>query len=810
MLPRAFLAPVFLSLLSLSVLLATGCGGAASREAKHLKKGEAYLADGNFEKARVELQNVLQIAPKDAAARFDMGVVDEKLNNPREAAQFYQGTIDIDPQHVGARTNLGRLYLLSGAPGRALELIGPALETHPDDADLLSIRAAARLQQKDLSGAQADAERAVQLSPTNANAVAVLAGIYTSTGAKDKALTLLEQSIQKIPDTVDLRLVLAQLYSQDNRVAETEALLLKLVELRPAEKAHRLRLVQYYARLGQVDAAEKTLRQAVKDLPAERDVKLALVDFLAARRSRDAAEKELKEMVAAAPTDNELKFALARFYENGRQSALAEGIYQGVIDREQTNPAGLSARNRLAGLRAQRGDVAGALKLANEVLEQSPRDDDALLMRGNIALAKQDPRSAIADLRAVLRDQPNAVGVLRILARAHLANGEPAVAEETMRHAVEANPNDPALRLDFAELLVQLGKAEQAKPMLADLVKQHPDNLAALGAQFRVSVATNDLVTAKSAAEGIVATQPKAATGYFYEGMIAETEKHNDEALRLYAKAVDTQPDALEPLQAEMRLLVASNRGDEAFKRADELATRYPAIALGPEAKGELLLGKGRPAEAQSAFNEAIARSPKWWPPYRGLASSLMAAKNPNGAIDILRKAVAVVDQPEQVRTELGSLLEATGNPDAAIKEYEAILVQNPQSDIATNNLAMLLATYKKDTVSLDRAKTLSARFAESANPSFLDTYGWVLYKRGETAASVPVLQRVVAKLPNEPIARYHLGMAQSQLGSNTEARDNLTRAVNSGAKFAGLDEAKAMLDRIAKPPASAAITPKS
>lgn len=810
MLPRAFLAPMFLGLLSLTALSATGCGGAASREAKHLKKGEAFLADGNFEKARIELQNVLQIAPKDAAARFDMGVIDEKLNNPREAAQFYQGTIDIDPQHVGARTNLGRLYLLSGAPGRALELIGPALETHPDDADLLSIRAAARLQQKDLSGAQADAERAVQLSPTNANAVAVLAGIYTSTGAKDKALTLLEQSIQKIPDTVDLRLVLAQLYSQDNRVAETEALLLKLVELRPAEKAHRLRLVQYYARLGQIDAAEKTLRQAVKDLPAERDVKLALVDFLAVRRSRDAAEKELKEMVAAAPADNELKFALARFYENGRQPALAESIYQGVIDREKTSPAGLSARNRLAALRAQRGDVAGALKLANEVLEQSPRDDDALLMRGNIALAKQDPRSAIADLRAVLRDQPNAIGVLRILARAHLANGEPAVAEETMRHAVETNPNDPALRLDFAELLVQLGKAEQAKPMLADLVKQHPDNVAALDAQFRVSVATSDLVTAKSAAEGIVATQPKAAIGYFYEGMIAETDKRPDEALRLYAKAVDTQPDALEPLQAQMRLLVASKRVDEAFKRADDLTTRYPAIALGPEAKGELLLERGSNAEAQKAFNEAIARSPKWWPPYRGLASTLVAAKNPEGAIETLRKATAVVDQPEQVQTELGSLLEATGKPDAAIKEYEAILVRNPQSDIATNNLAMLLATYKKDAVSLDRAKTLSARFAESANPSFLDTYGWVLYKRGETAASVAALQRVVAKLPDEPIARYHLGMAQSQLGSNAEARDNLTRAVNSGAKFAGLDEAKAMLDRIAKPPESAAIAPKS
>src|ERR1700730_3197972 len=170
MLPRSLLSPFPVIALGLTVLSAAGCGGAENRKAKHLEKGQTYLANGNFEKARVEFQNALQIAPKDVAARFDMGIVDEKLNNSREAAQFYQGTIDLDSQHVGARTKLARLYLFSGAPDRALDLIGPAMQTHPDDPELLTVRAAARMQQKDLAGAQADAERAVQLAPTNEDA----------------------------------------------------------------------------------------------------------------------------------------------------------------------------------------------------------------------------------------------------------------------------------------------------------------------------------------------------------------------------------------------------------------------------------------------------------------------------------------------------------------------------------------------------------------------------------------------------------------------------------------------------------------
>jgi hypothetical protein len=47
--------------------------------------------------------------------------------------------------------------------------------------------------------------------------------------------------------------------------------------------------------------------------------------------------------------------------------------------------------------------------------------------------------------------------------------------------------------------------------------------------------------------------------------------------------------------------------------------------------------------------------------------------------------------------------------------------------------------------------------------------------------------------------------MAQSHAGRNIQARDNLTRAVQSGAKFSGLDEAKATLDKLAKLPSSAA-----
>jgi tetratricopeptide (TPR) repeat protein len=791
-------------------LLVAGCGGAESRKAKHLEKGQTFLAAGNLEKARVEFRNALQIQPTDSEARYENGVVAEKLGNFREAAQFYQGALDTNADNVRARASLGRLYLLSGAAEQALGVVKPGFDKHPDDVGLLTVRAAGRIQTKDVSGGLADAERAVQLAPTNEEAVAVLAGIYKSQNQSDKAQALLEEAIKRTPSTVDLRLALAQLYDSNGRQAQVEALLLDLVHLQPNEKAHRLRLAQYYTRLEHNDEAEQVLRQGVKELPSDRDLKLGLVEFLTARRGREAAEKELNALIAADPANYDLKFVLGQFYDQGKETKKEEAVYQDVVKAAGTDGPGLVARNRLAALHIQQNDVAGAEKLIAEVLQKAPRDDDALILRGNLALAKKDPKSAIADLRSVLRDQPNSVGVMRSLARAHLANGEPALAEETMRRALEENAKDPSVRIDLAELLTTLGKPEQAKPIIDELVKQQPNNFAALETQFKVDAANKDLVAAKVAAGEMVALQPKQPLGYFYQGMIAESEKRLDDAVRFYSKALELAPEAQEPLQGLTRALVGLNRTPEALKRLDGVVSAYPASPIAANLKGELLLDLQQPVDAEVAFKAAIDRNSKLPLLYRNLSLAEYRAKDADGAIATLRAGIGKVDAPEVLEGELAGLYERLGKYDDAIQVYEAALRRAPQSDVAANNLAMLLVTYKGDQASLDRAKTLSTRFANSTNAAFLDTYGWVLYKRGESAAAVIALQSSAAKTPNSPVLLYHLGMAQAKAGQAAAARDSLTRSLQSGRQFSGMDEAKATLENLAKLASNSTPQPKS
>lgn len=799
--PCIHLSRTLLAAVSVAALVIAGCGGAESRKARHLAKGEAYLAEGNYEKARVEFRNALQIAPNDSTARYENGVAAEKLGNALEAVKFYQGAIDVDTDNVAARAALARLFVFGGAPERALETVTPALVKHPDDARLLTVRAAAKIQLKDPDAALADAERAYQLAPQDPDTIAVLAGIYKSRGDQGKARTILEAGIKAVPNTVDLRLVLAELDIGEGKIDQAEALLIELVKMKPAEKSHRLRLAQFYVHTDHVDEAERVLRAAVTALPDDHDLKIELVKFLLARRGNEAAEKELAAMIAADPKDYELKFAEAQLYVEQKQVAKAEDVYKSVI-ATGTEAAAITARDRWAALLIQNNNVPGAEKLLADVLAKSPRDNDALIMRGNLALAHKDPKGAISDLRAVLRDQPNAPGVMRSLARAHLLNGEPALAEETMRRAVDANPKDAGARLDLALLLVQLGKAEQAKPVINELVKQYPNDLNALDAQFRIAVATRDLAAAGAAADAIVALQPKEALGYYYRGEVAEASKKPEDALRDYQQAIEVNPQAQDPWAALTRALVQMNRAPEAIKRLDEAAAKYPKVAFPYNLKGEVLIATHHPAEAKQAFSAAIERDPKWPAPYAKLAEAQAADKDLAGAVATLEKAITVVSQPDLVRPELADLYERMGKPDDAIRVYEEGVKKNPQSDFMANNLAMLLVNYKTDRASLDRAKELSARFANSPNADYLDTYGWVLYKHGDSAAAVAALKAALAMTPNSPVALYHLGMAQVSTGQDDAARDNLSRSLKAGKTFAGMDEAKATLEKLAKNPA--------
>lgn len=785
----------FLGVAALAVLV-SACGGAESRKARYLEKGEAFFADGNYEKASVEFRNALQIDPKDAHARYQVGRVSEKLGNPREAVGQYQAAIDQDPKHMRARAALARLFLLGGLPDKAMELAEPGLTQEPQNAQLLTVRGAAKAQLGDVPGAFEDAEAAIKLAPEDEYAIALLASLYRQNARSDKAIEVVRAGLEKLPNNTDLRIVLADLELAHERVDEAEAQLKKVIELQPEEIQHRYRLARFYVMQKDVPAAERTMREAIAAMPDSAEAKVALAELLAAHSGFDRAEAELKAFAAEESDGAQLQLALGRFYEAHKKPAQAEAVYRGVIEREERKADGLTARNRLAAALVQQGKVDEPTKLIDEVLKENARDNDALIMRGNLALARGDAAGAITDLRAVLRDQPNSIPVMRALARAHLQNNEVAVAEETLRAAAQANPSDRQVRLELAQLLTQSGRPEQARPVLEQLASETPGDVAALESLFRVQASLKDLGAARSTADSIARVRPDLPLGHYLQGAVNESEQKYDAAVAAYERALEIQPDAGEPLTALVRIDLARKQPAQAFARLDKTITAQPNNVIARNLKGELLTARGESAQAIEVFNEAIAKAPSWWMPYRGLALAQLSAKQTESAIETLERGLNTT-RASALGTDLAALYERLARPDDAIRVYESMVTTDPGSVAAANNLAMLLVTYRSDQPSLDRAQQLMSRLTNVTEPAVLNTRGWVKFKRGEFQESLPLLQQAVEKSPESPLMRYHLGMAQWRTGNRDEAVANLEAAVKAGQPFHGVKEAEATLEEI-------------
>jgi tetratricopeptide (TPR) repeat protein len=786
----------------LVTLLLVGCGNAQSRKARYVQHGQEYFAAGNYDKARVEFRNAAQIDPKDGEVRFYLGQVAEKSGDLRTAVGEYRAAIDASPRLAGARASLARLLLYAGLPAKALELAEPGLAIDPKNAQLLTVRAAARQQLGDKNGALMDAQTAVQLAPDDEYAVALLASLYEQSSHSDQAVQLVQGAVQRRPASVDLRAILADLLMRAHQPQAAEEQLRQVVALQPNVLTHRYRLARFYIVQKNLDAAERTLNEAVTVAPTDPEPKLQLVEFLAAQRGHERALGEVDRLIAREPSNDALKLALGQFLVQQGASERAEALFRDVIAHAGSKPEALQARNRLAALLLLRHDVSGATAQVELALKANPRDNDALILRSNIALATGNATGAIADLRVVLRDQPNAALVWRALALAYRQNNQPDLAGDAIRNAVQLAPNDTASRFDLAQSLANQGSFDEAAPLLVQLVKDEPLNLQFQAALFRVQAAQKQYTQARATAADIQKSNPNLALGYYFTGLISEAEQNVDQAERDYEQALKVQPDSAEALVAVTRLNVRLKKPERAMARLDAVIASQPNSPLARNLKAELQASQGQSSAAIATFEAAIQVAPKWEALYHGLAMTQMAAKRSDDAIATLKRGIEQTGGSPSLVGDLGVLYQSTGRANDAIALYEGLLAKDPRSTFAANNLAMLLVDSRSDAASLKRAQELAAQLAASSAASsegVIDTMGWVKYRSGDYRGAEALLQQAVDKARGNPEMHYHLGMAQLRAGEQESAVKNLEVALSSPGAFAGMGEARAALAQVKK-----------
>ncbi len=114
----------FLVVGSLALLAAAvAAGGDDPPKSVEMEKAKALIDNNDFEPAVLLLKAALAKAPNNADAWNLMGYAHRKLGQVDQALGFYQKALSLNAEHRGALEYLGELYLQTGRPKQAKEML---------------------------------------------------------------------------------------------------------------------------------------------------------------------------------------------------------------------------------------------------------------------------------------------------------------------------------------------------------------------------------------------------------------------------------------------------------------------------------------------------------------------------------------------------------------------------------------------------------------------------------------------------------------------------------------------------------------
>ena len=179
---------------------------------------------------------------------------------------------------------------------------------------------------------------------------------------------------------------------------------------------------------------------------------------------------------------------------------------------------------------------------ADEVVKASPRNVDAHLVRGELALLAGDGAGAVAEFRTVVANGRSSSLGISSWPRAHMLKKETNLAQEALQNALKADPKSRDARRALGRFHAMQKEYPKAEEILRTILEENPSDLevrAELGDLYMVAKEPGK--AEKEYAE-IKRRAPKVPLGYVKMGDFYRAQGKRDRAAAEYAAAIKAAP----------------------------------------------------------------------------------------------------------------------------------------------------------------------------------------------------------------------------------------------------------------------------
>ena len=275
-----------------------------------------------------------------------------------------------------------------------------------------------------------------------------------------------------------------------------------------------------------------------------------------------------------------------------------------------------------------------------------------------------------------------------------------------------------APRLRVAHLLLELGRADEAEPYLASVLRQHPDDPQALLGKGKLEVARGRLAEAlkflgRSAADPQTARASHALMATLRQrlGDSAGTEEASRKAASLprdppladpYVNETGRLLAGLDANLIRADRLLKSGNIQEALGLNEQIVASYPRSARAWQMLGQTLIEAKRYEDAEKALRRAAELAPESGEIHFQLGSALFAQGAVAEASDCFRRTIALRPGYAAAHYNLGHCLLKEGARTAAIEAFREAIRYEPAFGNAHRQLGAALALEGRFTEALE------------------------------------------------------------------------------------------------------------
>ena len=455
--------------------------------------------------------------------------------------------------------------------------------------------------------------------------------------------------------------------------ASAFGLLQHCLDIHPNAASALYEVSQYYMFLRQVPQGQEALEKAVANAPDNYWYSQGLASLYQQQNELDKAVTLLEQMVVRFPAKQDPLFNLLDLY--GRQEKYDEVI---------------STLNRLE--------------------KRMGKNEQLSMEKFLIYLQMKDDKKAFQEIESLVQEYPMDMRYQVILGDVYLQNGKKQEAYDVYQKVLAAEPDNPMAIFSMASYYKQTGQEE--------LYQQQLDTLL-----------LNKKVT------------PDTKVGVMRQ-MIVENEqadKDSTQIIALFDRIMKQEQDDPQIPMLYAQYLLSKNMEAESVPVLEQVVDLDPTN----NAARMMLIGAAVKKEDYKQIikvcEPGIEATPDALEFYYYLAVAYNQAEKPDSVISICKRALEhkTADGKKEIVSEFYSILGDMYHTQKQMKEayaaYDSALVYNPSNIGALNNYAYYLSVERRD---LDKAEEMSYKTvkAEPNNATYLDTYAWILFEKGNYA----------------------------------------------------------------------------